>query len=63
MSDTPEAPQPHKRRVRYAGKHPRRFDQKYKELDPAKYAEFANGSLNAVTDLLAAQLKATAQQR
>ncbi len=32
-------------------------------LDPAKYAEFANGSLNAVTDLLAAQLKATAQQR
>lgn len=39
MSDTPEAPQPHKRRVRYAGKHPRRFDQKYKELDPAKYAD------------------------
>ncbi|MCM2266510.1 MAG: 16S rRNA (cytosine(1402)-N(4))-methyltransferase RsmH [Elusimicrobiales bacterium] len=36
--DTP-APQPHKRRVRYAGKHPRRFDQKYKELDPAKYAD------------------------
>jgi len=32
-------------------------------LDPAKYAEFANGSLNAVTDLLAAQLKATVQQR
>lgn len=29
-------------------------------LDPAKYAEFANGSLNAVTDMLAAQLKAAA---
>ena len=39
MSDTPEAPQPPKRRVRYAGKHPRNFDQKYKELDPAKYAD------------------------
>jgi len=35
---TEEAPKPHKRRVRYSGKHPRSFDQKYKELDPAKYA-------------------------
>ena len=35
---TEEAPKPHKRRVRYLGKNPRRFDQKYKELDPAKYA-------------------------
>lgn len=34
-----EAPKPHKRRVRYGGTHPRRFDQKYKELDPAKYAD------------------------
>jgi 16S rRNA (cytosine1402-N4)-methyltransferase len=34
-----EAPQPHKRRVRYSGKHPRSFAQKYKELDPAKYAD------------------------
>ena len=33
-----ESPKPHKRRVRYGGTHPRRFDQKYKELDPAKYA-------------------------
>lgn len=33
-----EAPKPHKRRPRYGGTHPRRFDQKYKELDPAKYA-------------------------
>lgn len=33
-----EAPKPHKRRERYSGKHPRNFSQKYKELDPAKYA-------------------------
>lgn len=35
---TEEAPKPHKRRERYSGKHPRSFDLKYKELDPAKYA-------------------------
>jgi 16S rRNA (cytosine1402-N4)-methyltransferase len=29
--------QPHKRRVRYRGTHPRRFEQKYKELNPEKY--------------------------
>ena len=28
---------PHKRRVRYSGTHPRRFEEKYKELDPQKY--------------------------
>lgn len=28
----------HKRRPRYAGKHPRRFHEKYKELDPGRYA-------------------------
>lgn len=28
-----------KRRPRYSGTHPRRFDQKYKELDPQKYPE------------------------
>ncbi|OIO35264.1 MAG: 16S rRNA (cytosine(1402)-N(4))-methyltransferase [Candidatus Omnitrophica bacterium CG1_02_44_16] len=27
-----------KRRVRYKGTHPKRFDEKYKELDPEKYA-------------------------
>ncbi len=32
-------PAPHKRRPRYGGTHPRRFDQKYKEHDPQKYAE------------------------
>ena len=39
MNDSPgtdEAPK-RKRRVRYKGKHPRRFDEKYKELDPVKY--------------------------
>lgn len=30
---------PHKRRVRYSGTHPRRFEEKYKELDPGKYPE------------------------
>jgi 16S rRNA (cytosine1402-N4)-methyltransferase len=34
-----ESPQPeHKRRVRYKGTHPRVFGEKYKELDPARYA-------------------------
>ena len=28
-----------KRRVRYKGKNPRRFDEKYKELNPEKYAD------------------------
>jgi 16S rRNA (cytosine1402-N4)-methyltransferase len=32
-------PMPHKRRPRYAGKHPRRFEEKYKEHQPARYAE------------------------
>ena len=30
---------PHQRRVRYRGTHPRRFEEKYKELDPARHAE------------------------
>ena len=29
----------HTRRPRYSGKYPRRFDQKYKELNPEQYAE------------------------
>ena len=29
---------PHVRRTRYAGKNPRRFEDKYKELNPARYA-------------------------
>ncbi len=31
--------QEHKRRVRYFGTHPRRFEEKYKEHDPLKYAD------------------------
>jgi 16S rRNA (cytosine1402-N4)-methyltransferase len=38
MSTEPLPPIPHKRRVRYRGTHPRRFEQKYKEHDPARYA-------------------------
>ena len=30
---------PHKRRVRYSGTHPKRFEEKYKELNPEKYAD------------------------
>ena len=30
---------PHKRRARYAGTHPRRFEEKYKELNPASHAD------------------------
>ena len=37
MSDEPAAP--HKRRVRYVGTHPRHFEEKYKELDPARHAD------------------------
>jgi len=32
-------PIPHQRRARYAGKHPRRFAEKYKEHQPGLYAE------------------------
>lgn len=32
------APAPHQRRPRYAGKHPRRFEEKYKERNPERYA-------------------------
>lgn len=35
----PEAAPPHRRRVRYSGKNPRRFEEKYKERDPQRYAE------------------------
>ena len=43
MSDAavphPDAPAPHKRRVRYSGKNPRRFEEKYKELNPQQHAD------------------------
>jgi 16S rRNA (cytosine1402-N4)-methyltransferase len=34
-----DAPANHKRRPRYSGKHPRKFQDKYKELDPERYAQ------------------------
>ena len=30
---------PHQRRVRYNGTHPKRFEEKYKELDPVRHAD------------------------
>ena len=38
MTDSP-TPAPHKRRPRYSGKNPRRFEDKYKEHNPGRYAE------------------------
>jgi len=35
----PDEAAPHKRRVRYVGTHPRRFEEKYKELDPGRHAQ------------------------
>ncbi len=37
MSDAP--PPPHRRRPRYRGTHPRRFEEKYKELQPERHPE------------------------
>jgi len=37
MTDS-SPPTPHRRRPRYSGKNPRRFEEKYKERDPARYA-------------------------
>ena len=39
MIDAPVPAQPHRRRPRYAGKNPRRFDEKYKERDPERYPD------------------------
>ena len=36
---TPDIPPPHRRRPRYRGTHPRRFEEKYKELAPDQYPE------------------------
>src|ERR1017187_6254814 len=38
MSDN-LTPVPHKRRPRYSGKNPRRFEDKYKEHNPGRYAK------------------------
>jgi 16S rRNA (cytosine1402-N4)-methyltransferase len=37
--DPPPNPTPHRRRPRYSGKYPRRFEEKYKEHNPERYAE------------------------
>jgi len=34
-----ETPEPHKRRVRYKGTNPQRFEDKYKELNPERYTD------------------------
>jgi 16S rRNA (cytosine1402-N4)-methyltransferase len=42
MADSPAptpTPSPHRRRPRYRGTHPRRFEEKYKEHQPERYAE------------------------
>jgi 16S rRNA (cytosine1402-N4)-methyltransferase len=39
VSDDSSMPAPHQRRPRYSGKHPRRFEEKYKEHDPERYVE------------------------
>ncbi len=43
MSDSPSSEpipsSPHRRRPRYSGKNPRRFEEKYKEHDPQRYGE------------------------
>jgi 16S rRNA (cytosine1402-N4)-methyltransferase len=38
-ADPGATPAPHQRRPRYAGKNPRRFEDKYKEHNPARYAD------------------------
>ncbi len=39
MSQTDNQEQKHQRRIRYKGTHPRNFKEKYKELQPEKYAD------------------------
>ena len=38
----------HKRRVRYKGTHPRKYNEKYKELQPDKYPETVESELKFV---------------
>lgn len=39
MSESAAPEQPHRRRPRYRGNNPRRFEEKYKERDPLRYAD------------------------
>ena len=45
-----ETQTPHKRRVRYKGKYPRKFEEKYKELNPEKYRIRSN--MSSVREIL-----------
>ena len=36
----------HKRRTRYKGKYPRKFEEKYKELQPEKYQDMTGHRLS-----------------
>ena len=47
MNDSDAESLPHRRRVRYAGKYPRKFAEKYKERDPAHYSETVAKVLNS----------------
>ena len=38
---------PHKRRVHYKGKYPKKFEEKYKELQPEKYKDRKSTRLNS----------------
>ena len=42
----------HKRRVRYSGTHPRRFEEKYKELNPEKYTDDVAHIISRVSYIL-----------
>lgn len=39
MNQEEQQPSEHRRRIRYRGTHPRRFAEKYKELNPERYAD------------------------
>ncbi len=39
LDPRPSAPVPHRRRPRYGGKYPRRYQDKYKELDPTRFPD------------------------
>ena len=39
MKMMPQEEKKHKRRVHYSGKYPKKFEEKYKELQPEKYAD------------------------
>ena len=40
----------HKRRVRYSGTHPKKYHEKYKELQPEKYKETVEQMKNSLTE-------------